>query len=451
MENAMSQKRLDRRQFLRTSATVLGAGLAAPMVSIRPMLGADAPSEKPVVAAIGVGGRGSDIGNQAAGLGKMVACADVHKGNGEGFAKGHNCELYGDYRKILDRKDIDAVTCGTPDHWHVKVACDAMQAGKDIYCEKPLTLTMAESRLVTRVAAETKRIFQVGTQQRSERSFQRAVAITRSGRLGTKLHAISSVGGADGNGTLWAPQPPPKELDWEFWLGQTAKVDFTPNRIGWNFRWWFEYSGGQVTDWGVHHTDIAVWALGADDVCAVEAEGKGTYNLGRETMRDVLLGKKPFESLPAKYNVAVQFDCNLVLSNGNTIQLVSGPNDLTIRGEKGTIVVNRGDKLVGKPIDEIRASEADKKWLDDEVAKLYRNMPQRGHMGNFFHCIKTREKPISDVWTHVNSVDACHMANIAMLLGRKVKFDPAKYEFPGDAEANAMLRRKQRDPWSNGA
>jgi predicted dehydrogenase len=259
------------------------------------------------------------------------------------------------------------------------------------------------------------------------------------------------VGGATTGGPF-ATEDPPASLDWDFWLGQCARVPFCPNRIGWNFRWWFEYSGGQVTDWGVHHTDIAVWALGGDETGAVEAEGKGMFPLGRETMRDVLLGRKPFESLPPSYNVAGSFDCKLALANGNTIQLVSGPNDLTIEGEKGKIVVNRGNKLAGKPIDEINASAADKKWLDEEVGKLYRGMPRGGHMGNFFHCMKTREKPISDVWTHIHSVNACHMANIAMLLDRKVKFDPAKYEFVGDEEANGLMSRKQRPaPWALGA
>ncbi|MGQ9590173.1 MAG: Gfo/Idh/MocA family protein [Planctomycetota bacterium] len=446
----MSVHPFSRRRFLRTSASALGAALAAPALAARPMLGADAPSEKPVVAAIGVGGRGSGIGREAAHFGTLVACADVHRLNAEHFAKdfGGACRIYRDYRYILDRKDIDALTCGTPDHWHVKISCDAMQAGKDVYCEKPLTLTIAEGRLIAGVVAETKRVFQVGTQQRSEDSFLRAVAIARSGRLGSKLHAISSVGGATFGGPF-PTEDPPEHLDWDFWLGQCPRVPFCPNRIGWNFRWWFEYSGGQVTDWGVHHTDIALWALGGEETGVVEAEGKGSFPLGRETMRDALLGRKPFASLPCSYNVASSFDCTLALANGNTIRLVSGPNDLTIEGEKGKIVVNRGNKLIGEAVKAIQASDADKAWLEEEVRRLYRGMPRRGHMGNFFHCVKTREKPISDVWTHVSSVNACHIANIAMLLDRTVRFDPAKYEFVGDEEANALLGRKQRPaPWA---
>jgi myo-inositol 2-dehydrogenase/D-chiro-inositol 1-dehydrogenase len=202
-----------------------------------------------------------------------------------------------------------------------------------------------------------------------------------------------------------------------------------------------------VTDWGVHHTDIAIWALGGEETGAVEAEGKGRFPLGREAMRDVLLGSKAFTELPNSYNVASSFDCMLKLQNGNTIRLVSQDNDLIIEGEKGKIQVNR-ERLAGKPADEIKGSESEKKWLDEEVKKIYRGMPLRGHMGNFFHCLRTREKPISDVWTHISSVNACHMANISMILGRKVRFDPAKYEFIDDKEANALMARKQRAPYT---
>ena len=446
----MSRKKMDRRAFLAKSTGILAAAIAAPAVHTGSLLGGESPNEKPGAAAIGVGGRGSGIGQQAGELGRMLAVADVNRRHAEEFSKnyGGKCQVFEDYRKILERKDIDVVTCGTPDHWHTKISADALRSGKDLYCEKPLTLTMDESRFITGVTTKTKRIFQVGTQQRSEfdSMFLKAIAIARSGKLGTKLHAVSSVGGATSGGPF-GPQKPPAELNWDFWLGQSPKVDFTPNRIGWDFRWWYEYSGGQVTDWGVHHTDIAIWALGGEETGAVEAEGKGQFPLGRETTRDVLLGKKPFAGLPPSYNVASSFDCKILFPNGNTIDLVSRDNDLTITGEKGEIQVNR-DRIAGKPYDEIQSTADGKKWLEDEVRKLYRGMPLNGHMENFFHCVKTRQKPISDVWTHVNSVNACHMANIAMLLDRKVRFDPKKYEFPGDAEANQLMKRAQRAPYT---
>ncbi len=447
----MPRNTTTRRRFLKTSAAATAAGLAAPRVWTARHARAESPNEKLNVAAIGVGGRGSGIGHQAGGRGNMVACADVHLGNANRFAKkyGGKCQVYQDYRKVLDRRDVDAITCGTPDHWHVKIAIEAMQAGKDVYCEKPLTLTMEESKLVCQATKDTNRVFQVGTQQRSEfgGNFLKAVAIARIGRLGGKLTAISSVGGATSGGPF-PTQDPPGDLDWDFWLGQCPMVPFCPNRIGWNFRWWFEYSGGQVTDWGVHHTDIALWALGGDETGAVEAAPReSNFPLGRELMRDTLLGKKEWQDLPVSYNVANKFEVFLKVPNGNEITLSSGKNELIIEGEKGKIRVNRGG-LTGKPVEEIHASAQDKAWLDEEVKKLYRNMPMQGHMGNFFHCVKTREKPISDVWTHCNSVNACHMANIAMLLDRTIKFDPARYEFPGDAEADELMSRAQRARWA---
>jgi predicted dehydrogenase len=444
----MSQTKANRREFLRRSALVAAAGSAVPYFWTSECAKAAPANDKLSVASIGVGGRGTDVGHQAGDLGNMVACADVHLGNANRFAKkyGGRCQVYQDYRKILDRKDVDAVTIGTPDHWHVKISIDAMQAGKDVYCEKPLTLTIAESKAICQAVKATGKVFQVGTQQRSEFNsmFLKAVALARSGRLGTKVHATSSVGGATSGGPF-PTQAPPKELDWDFWLGQAPKVDFCPRRCGWDFRWWFDYSGGQVTDWGVHHTDIALWALGGEETGLAEVTPvSAEFPLGRETMLAYLLGQKSIGQLANSFNVAHKFDVDMTLPNGNTIKLVSGPNELILEGERGKIRVNRGG-LTGKPIEEL--SDADKKWLDAEVLKLYKGKQPGSHMKNFFECIKDRSLPVSDVYTHCNSVNACHMANIAMLVNRTIRWDQAKGEFVGDSEANSLMSRKQRDPY----
>lgn len=445
----MEHRTPTRRTFLQeSSAAAAAAALASPYVWTTASAGAEGANDRLTVAAIGVGGRGTGIGHQAGQLGNMVACADVDSKHGERFASKYNgkCKVYGDYRKILDRKDIDAITCGTPDHWHVRIAIDAMKAGKDVYCEKPLTLTMDESRLIREATEKTKRIFQVGTQQRSEFQgrFLKAIAIARSGRLGDKLHAISSVGTATAGGPF-KTEPAPPNLDFDFWLGQAPKVPYCSRRVGWDFRWWLEYSGGQVTDWGVHHTDIALWALGGEKTGIVQAEGKGVFP-GLPEGTDVAAFLNGRVKLPPQFNVAREFDCDLKLPNGNTIKLISAKNELIIEGDKGKIRVNRGS-LTGKPIEEINADPEQRRWLDEQVATLYRGMPLRGHMANFFHCVKTRELPISDVWTHTNSVNACHMANIAMLIKRKVEFDPEAYQFVGDDEANRFMRRVERSPW----
>jgi myo-inositol 2-dehydrogenase / D-chiro-inositol 1-dehydrogenase len=464
----MNQNKLHRRGFLKKSAAMTAAGVAVPyFLNSAAAQSAEAKKDKLNIAAIGVGGRGAGISMDAARYGNMVACADVDSGAAEKFAKqlDGKCDLYTDYRKILERPDIDVIICGTPDHWHTKIAIETLKAGKHIYCEKPLTLTIGESKLICQAAKQSDKIFQVGTQQRTEfnRMFLKAVAIARSGRLGDKLHALASVNTATrGEPPAFKDIDPPSTLDWDFWLGQAPKSSFCPKRIGWDFRWWLSYSGGQVTDWGAHHMDIAMWALGGDKTGAIEADGQGEFPLfnadyginDANDIIDFLNGKK---NLPAIYNVAWCFDCDYLLPNGNTIHLTSGndktnkddrgKNEIIIQGDKGKIRVNRGG-LTGKLINAINADESEKKWLDEEVAKIYRNMPLKSHMANFFHCIETGELPISDVFTHCNAMNACHMANISMMLKRKLKWDPEKYEFIGDDEANLLTRRAQREPYA---
>ncbi len=439
----MTRPNSTRRDFLKRSAAAAGA---VPYFWSSARAQAEAPSDKLRVGAIGCGGRGSAVGHQAGGRGTMIACCDVDSERAAKFANRYQnrCRIYGDYRKLLERDDIDVVTIGTPDHWHTKIAIEAMRAGKDVYCEKPLTLTIEESRQICQVTEQTGRIFQVGTQQRSEynRMFLKAAVMARSGRLGKKLHALSSVGKAQSGGPFPTADPP-ANLNWDMWLGQAPKVPYCEKRMHYQFRWWFEYSGGQVTDWGVHHTDIAIWALGGEETGPVEIEGQGQLPLGSEDVLAMLRGERPSVE-PNSYNVAREFDCNMALPNGNMVRLYSGSNELILEGELGKIRVNRRG-LTGKPVEEL--SEADKRWLDEEVQKLYRGMPLEGHMANFFHCVKTRKKPISDVWTHTKSVNACHMANLAMLLGRKLRWDPEKYQFVGDDDANALMSRKQREPY----
>jgi predicted dehydrogenase len=293
----------------------------------------------------------------------------------------------------------------------------------------------------------TGRVFQVGTQQRSEfdGNFLKAVVIARNGLLGDKLHALSSVGNATAGGPF-PNDPVPPSLNFDFWLGQSPLVDFSSRRIGWDFRWWLEYSGGQVTDWGVHHTDIALWALQGDETGVVEAEGKGSFP-GIPPGTDLVAFLNGKQKIPQQFNVAHEFDCNLTLPNGNTINLTSGKNELLIQGDKGKLRVNRGS-LTGQIVEEIHADPKRREWLDEEVRKLYRGMPMEGHMANFFHCVKSGEMPISDVWTHCNSVNACHIANVAMFVQRKVKFDRDSYQFVGDEQANQFLKREQRTPWN---
>lgn len=447
-----------RRSFFKKSAAAGIAASASPWIMPR-LLANSSANDRLGVGCIGVGGRGSDIGYQASELGQMVACCDVSANNANNFAhqqqqKGRQCKVYNDYREMLDKESgIDLVTIGTPDHWHVKIAIEAMRAGKHVYCEKPLTLTFEEGQLVQRAVEKYGRVFQVGTQQRTEfdRRFIKAVAIARSGRLGKQLEAVSSVGTSssrspDKNKPFgpFENSAPPDGLDWDLWLGPAPKVDFCDQRIGWNFRWWLEYSGGQVTDWGVHHTDIAFWALAGTDGQAIEAEGTGNFmGTTREQSLDFLLGKISADQMPVAFNVAHSFDVNIRLSTGNKIRLTSGNNELLISGEEGRIRVNRGT-LTGKPVEDVDADPTAKREIEDLMVKIYGGEIPSGHMQNFFESIKNGRSPVANVKEHVRSVNATHLANVALLTGRKVTFDPAAQKFNADDEANQLVRRTQR-------
>jgi myo-inositol 2-dehydrogenase/D-chiro-inositol 1-dehydrogenase len=440
----MSRQQSSRRDFFKGVAAATGVAMAVPYFVSRSFARQESANDKLNVGSIGTSiytdrytgagehaGRGAVIGHQAGAIGNMIAVADVNLRHARFFAKEYDSkiEIYQDYRKLLDRKDIDVVTIGTPDHWHVKVAIDALRAGKHVYCEKPLTLTVDEGKKVCQVAKETGLVLQVGTQQRSEfdEVFLKAVVLARSGRLGDNLHALSSVGTGDKGGPFENSEPP-TDLDWDFWLGQAPKVPYCKHRCDYDFRWWLEYSGGQVTDWGVHHTDIACWALGLDSTGPYEIEGKGTY-----------------PKIANGYNIAVDFDCTMKFAGNKTIRLFSGENELIISGSRGRIRVNR-ERLTGKPVEEL--TEKDNDWLREEILKLCHGKKPGNHMRNFFDCVKDGGMPISDVWSHHRSVSACHLANIAMLLGRKLKFDPVKENFLGDEEATAMLSRLQRPEYA---
>ncbi len=445
---------MHRRHFLTASL-----GASVPWIWPRAANARDGsgggPNDRIAITLIGAGPQGVALGRQAAKLGEMVACADVYHSRAKEFAaqSGGKCRAYADYREVLARTDIDAIICATPDHWHTKIAIEALKAGKHVYCEKPLTLTMDESRQICQAAKAANKTFQVGTQQRTEFGgcFLKAVAIARSGRLGSRLHATIAIQPVidrvrDRNLGPFASEDPPTGLDWDFWLGQAPQVAFTRRRIDWDYRWWLEYSGGQATTWGSHDVDVALWALGGEKTGIVEAEGKGDFPFFPE--HDPVAFLNGEIRLPPVFNVARTFDCALSLPNGNTIRLATlGGVETIISGDKGRIRVNRGG-LTGRPVEVIAASAADSRWLDEEVTKLYRGMPRTTHMANFFHCTKTGELPISDVDTHSRAIDACHMANIAMLVQRKVRFDLARGSFVDDETANSLMRRRQRAPYT---
>lgn len=450
-----------RRDFLKQSST---AGMLATIPYYwTSQAAASQPGSKRSIASIGVGGsrgrysQGGYIGRKAAQYGRTIAVCDVDDLHTEEFnvwsqkKLGHKLNKYRDYRELFAKEKLDVVTIGTPDHWHVAIAIAALRAGCDVYCEKPLTLTIDEGKKICKVVRETGRMFQVGTQQRSENHsrFLKAIAIAQSGRLGKHLNAYVAIGDAPDEGPF-AAQTVPDGLDWEMWLGPAPKKDYLEQRRR-MFRWWFEYSGGKMTDWGAHHIDIAQWALGYDKSGPIEVSANGSF----PALVPQGFDWKPFldgqTKLPNGYNTATHFSIDLKYANGSTLNVndtyrrkedaIEFGNGILLEGEDGRIFVNRG-KLTGKPIEELTA--ADNRELDERVIELYRGRRPGNHMGNFFASVEDRQLPISDVFTHHRTMTSCHLCNIGLMLGRTLKWDPKQQTFPDDSEAAALMTRKRR-------
>ncbi|MBI3839517.1 MAG: Gfo/Idh/MocA family oxidoreductase [Planctomycetia bacterium] len=424
----MSNQSQNRRRFLQTSAAAAAAGFTAPYWFTSEYAAAaegQSKNDRHVVGCIGTGSRWEGLYKGVLPFGDIVAVCDVDRKHLEAANEkvGGKADLYGDYRKILDRKDIDIVTIVTPDHWHTKIAIEAMRAGKDIYCEKPLTLTIDEGKQICKVLKETGRVFQVGTQQRTEmgRRFLTAIAMIRDGRIGKVKRAVCAIGDAPTGGPF-PVMPVPPELNWEMWQGQTPLVDYTEKRCHYEFRWWYEYSGGKMTDWGAHHVDIATWAIGADKSGPTSVEGTATH-----------------PHIPNGYNTATAFYVTCKYADGPEIVIRHDTeNGVTFEGEKGTFFVSRG-ALTGKPVDDLK----DRPLPEGAIERLYGGKPT-SHMANFFQAVKARKQPISDVFTHHRSITTCHLANIAIRLGRKINWDPQAEQVVGDSEAQSWQSRPQR-------
>ncbi|MBL9125944.1 MAG: Gfo/Idh/MocA family oxidoreductase [Planctomycetaceae bacterium] len=427
MPHDSAQRGTSRRRFLATTSGLAAAGALGPhwFATTRQALGNEEPRSKNdrlVFGAIGLGGQGTHIANNAARFGDIVAVCDVDRERAE-KAKAHfggKADIFEDYRKLVERPDINAVTIGTPDHWHTAVCLAALRAGKDVYCEKPLTLTIDEGKLLIKTVAETGRVFQVGTQQRSDDRFRLACELVRNGRIGKLKHVTVTLPDSPAGGPF-AKQPVPPNLNWDFWLGQAPAVDYIPERCHYQFRWWYEYSGGIMTDWGAHHMDIAHWGMGIEDSGPLTIEGKG---------------KLP--NIVDGYNTPNLFTVDFTYPNDVTLHVNIGDNGVLFEGDKSRVYVNRG-RIAGKPVEDLKDNP-----LPEDRIKL---IVSKDHMGNFVSCVKSREKPISDVVSQHRSVSACHLANISLRLGRKLTWDAQAEKFVGDSEADAMLSRAQRAPY----
>ncbi len=446
------QHNTSRRQFLKGLAAAGAAGILLP--SSNRAFGFQAASERPVFATIGLRNQGWAITSKSFGFADFAALADVDANVlAENVAKveksqGKKPDAYKDYRKILDRKDIDAVMIATPDHWHTKIAVEAMHAGKDVYCEKPLTLTIDEGKLIEKVVKETGRVFQVGTMQRTEsdQRFLQAIALIRDGRIGTVKKVTCGINGMEASPVI--PEAPvPEGIDWDFWLGPAPAVAYRAlpelregygggvplySNCHYSFRNWHEYSGGKLTDWGAHHVDIACWALGASDT-GPSRVAPIDYSLPVEY-------KDGYPLVADQYNAATKFNIRVDMPKGVEMIITSeGDNGILFEGTEGRFFVNRG-KMSGKPVEDLK----DKPLPEGAIEAVYGGPVSKNHTANFIEGMKARKQPISDVWSHNRMLEICHLSNIAMRLGRDLKWDPVKREIIGDAQANAFLGRENR-------
>lgn len=414
-----------RRRFLKTSA----AALAAPTIVPSSVFAKPAPSDRVIVGSIGTG----DLGRRHHLQGKLLpnkrievaAVCDVDRNHREQAAldvynrtkKRVGC--YKDFRDLCDRKDIDAVLIATPDHWHALTAIQAMESGKDVYCEKPLTLTIDEGIKMVQAARRYGTVFQTGSQQRSDGRFRLACELVRNQKIGKLQRIDTYIGGIDA-GRWQLPTTPPAELDWDFWLGPAPYADFSPNRCHYQFRWFYDYSGGKLTDWGAHHNDIAQWALGADGSGPVKVEGSGKFHPD------------------GPHNVPGDFDVKYTYANGVELHCHSqGDNGVNFTGENGWIFVSRS---------EIKAS--DPEILQVEFGADDIRLPVSGdHHENWLDCIMSRERPICDVEIGHRSATVCHLGNIAIKLGRELSWDPEKEQFVDDDQANRLVSKPMRSPW----
>ncbi len=423
-------RRTTRRGFLRGAAGVC----AFPCLVSASALGQGgaAASDRITMACIGVGGRGKEnlrsfLGHQNC---RIVAVCDVNANRLREAKKivdeqygDAACAAYGDYREVLARGDIDAVSIATPDQWHVLQSVEAARAGKDIFLEKPLGLSVRDDIALREAIRGYDRVFQFGTQQRSDRNFGFACELVQNGRIG-KLRRIIVTTPASRAVGLVPPSSVPSWLDWEMWVGPARWMSFTQGVVGNCGEWGHisNFSLGWITTWGIHHVDIAQWGNDADNSGPVEVAGTGVF---------------PGEGL---YDCATAWDVTLKYANGVTVSFLDKGKrrqGVLFEGTDGRVFVERG-VLEAEP----------KSLLQERIGPGERHFTiSTDHWGGFLDCVKTRKTPVSSIESAVRTDTVCHLCDIAMRLGRTVRWDPATEQFVGDAEAGRLLTRSWRSPW----
>ena len=436
-----NDSRKNRREFITRSAAGFAVASLVPYFHVRRSW-----AEEPIskidrinLALVGCGRMGRYNAEEAKKHGDFIAVCDVDIERRESAAE--------DYQAELDRKDIDVIINATPDHWHSRILVDSLLAGKDVYCEKPLTLTIEEGRLIRKAAEKTRRIINVGTQQRSQKEmFLKAIAMIQHGRLGELKKIQCAVGDGPSSGVI-PVAPVPESLNWDMWQGQAASTDYRVvkrndeliGRTHHAFRWWYEYSGGILTDWGAHHVDIGVWAM-AQRANQGPVTISGTATLPVEFQNGYPVRNDRYNT-PTAFHVVIRFPDGLELVIRNDTD-----RGVLFEGTKGRLFVSR-NRLSGAPVEALQ----DDPLPEDALRNAYKGVEPHddpdshvNHWRQFVDCLRERREPISDVCSHIQALNFVHAANISLRLNRELIYDPAAEAFIGDDQANAFVAREQR-------
>jgi len=437
--------RLSRRGFLKRASGAAMAAVAAPLFVRTPLLGAAAPGNRIVMGSIGTGRMGTwDMRTllEFPEIQVVATCdVDAHRVvNSKGWVDRHygesggaagspgGCKTYGDFRELLARDDIDAVTVVTPDHWHGLPSIAAVRAGKDVFVQKPMTLSIPEGRVLSDAVHEYGRVLQVGCQQRSDVKFRLACELVRNGCIG-KLHTVKVGIGTDPGTTPVPPTVPPQWLDYDLWLGPAPYTPYIEKcvhpRDGFGRPGWLrvsDYTCGMITAWGAHHVDIAHWGMDVEHTGPLEVSGSAEF------------------PTDGPWDVHGAFQLEYLYANGVRMTCTDNrknPQGVTFVGDKGWVYVRRGF---------IDASDKSllRKTFGPTDVRLYLS---NNHKGNFVECMKTRKDPIAPVEIVHRSNSACILGYMAMTLGRKLKWNPDAEQFIGDDEANRLLVRPMRGQW----
>jgi predicted dehydrogenase len=436
---------ISRRKFLKRSAAATGATIAAPMIVPRSVFGADAPSNRVNIGGIGAGRQAwhsnlpwfvqsSDC--------RVVAVCDVdswrldnarkavekHYADEKASGSYTGCAAYGDFRDLLARDDIDAVMVSTPDHWHVPISIAAAKAGKDVACEKPLSMSINEGRVLAKVVQQNRRVFRVDSEFRSHDYFHRACELVRNGRIGT-LHTIRTGAPCGDIACGDEPEMPvPEELDYDLWLGPAPLAPYTEKRVhprhGYERPGWMriqDYCHGMITNWGTHLNDVAQWGHGTDRTGPVEVEATGTYPTG------------------GLWNVLLSFEARYKFADGVDMFYVMDQPYVRFEGDEGWIQADYGKGLTA-------SSES---ILQEEIGPDEIHLRLKHELQDFIDCVKTRGRTLEDEEVGHRTTSLCHLAHISIKLGgEKLRWDPDREEFIDNDAANKLrFRPPMREPW----